>query len=364
MIAMALANEPDLLIADDDDRARRDDPGANPRPPAQAQGRVHMAMLLITHDLGIVRKMADRVCVKKGQDRRAGQDARNLRRPATPTPSTIASEPGLGNKGAIFARPSSNQGLRVWFISAVSGRRSGISRRLSMAIDPRSSPATSPPAVRARRLFVLAPLEARVVVASIVYLGDRIDGFDSKRMRPLTPHADRVQDPYGSLAAPPPVGDHRGGPLDPASRVTSAERDQRVTRALKEVGLDRVRRDRYPHEFSGGQRQRIAIARARCSSRNSHPRRADLGARRFGAGADCRSFARVAAAPQACLSFHQSRFEGRARACKFHHRASSRQGGGARPGADCVFQAENRLHQGLACRGFELEATRGGAVAT
>jgi microcin C transport system ATP-binding protein len=98
----------------------------------------------------------------------------------------------------------------------------------------------------------------------IVYLGDRIDGFDSKRMRPLRRHMQIVfQDPYGSLSPRLSVGQiiEEGLSIQNPG-LTSAERVERVTRALKEVGLDPSCRDRYPHEFSGGQRQRIAIARA------------------------------------------------------------------------------------------------------
>jgi microcin C transport system ATP-binding protein len=98
----------------------------------------------------------------------------------------------------------------------------------------------------------------------IIYLGDRIDGYDSKRMRPLRRHMQIVfQDPYGSLSPRFSVGQIiEEGLAIQSPGLSHAERDARVTRALKEVGLDPATRDRYPHEFSGGQRQRIAIARA------------------------------------------------------------------------------------------------------
>jgi microcin C transport system ATP-binding protein len=98
----------------------------------------------------------------------------------------------------------------------------------------------------------------------IVYLGDRIDGYDSKKMRPLRKDLQIVfQDPYGSLSPRMSIGQIIEEGLDIQSPGLSRdERDARVSRALKEVGLDSALRDRYPHEFSGGQRQRIAIARA------------------------------------------------------------------------------------------------------
>ena len=98
----------------------------------------------------------------------------------------------------------------------------------------------------------------------IVYLGNRIDGFDSKQMRPLRRHMQIVfQDPYGSLSPRLSVGQIiEEGLAIQTPGLSRTERDARVARALKEVGLDPGCRDRYPHEFSGGQRQRIAIARA------------------------------------------------------------------------------------------------------
>jgi len=98
----------------------------------------------------------------------------------------------------------------------------------------------------------------------IVYLGKRIDGLDSKRMRPLRRDMQIVfQDPYGSLSPRLSIGQIiEEGLLTQQPRPGPEERQKRVARALREVGLDPTMQDRYPHEFSGGQRQRIAIARA------------------------------------------------------------------------------------------------------
>jgi microcin C transport system ATP-binding protein len=98
----------------------------------------------------------------------------------------------------------------------------------------------------------------------ILYLGDRIDGFDSKRMRPYRRDLQIVfQDPYGSLSPRMSIGQiiEEGLAIQDPS-LSRAERDEHVANALKEVGLDPIFAHRYPHEFSGGQRQRIAIARA------------------------------------------------------------------------------------------------------
>ncbi len=98
----------------------------------------------------------------------------------------------------------------------------------------------------------------------IVYLGSRIDGLDSKRMRPLRRDMQIVfQDPYGSLSPRLSIGQIiEEGLLTQTPTPSAEERRNRVARALREVGLDPAMLDRYPHEFSGGQRQRIAIARA------------------------------------------------------------------------------------------------------
>jgi microcin C transport system ATP-binding protein len=98
----------------------------------------------------------------------------------------------------------------------------------------------------------------------IAYLGNRIDGLDSKRMRPLRRDMQIVfQDPYGSLSPRLSIGQIiEEGLLTQEPRPGLEERQKRVARALREVGLDPAMQDRYPHEFSGGQRQRIAIARA------------------------------------------------------------------------------------------------------
>jgi microcin C transport system ATP-binding protein len=274
MIAMALANEPDLLIADE--------PTTALDVTIQAQildlllklkDEFNMAMLLITHDLGIVRKMADRVCVmNNGEIVERGATADIFARPQHPyTKHLIASEP-KGSPPPANAKAKTileTKDLRVWFpirrgflrhtvghIKAVDGIDLAVKEGQTLGVVGESG--------SGKTTLGLALLRLVSSEGPIVYLGNRIDGFDSKRMRPLRRHMQIVfQDPYGSLSPRLSVGQIiEEGLAIQSPGLSRAERDARVARALKEVGLDPGCRDRYPHEFSGGQRQRIAIARA------------------------------------------------------------------------------------------------------
>jgi microcin C transport system ATP-binding protein len=274
MIAMALANEPDLLIADE--------PTTALDVTIQAQilelllklkAEFNMAMLLITHDLGIVRKMADRVCVMtNGEIVERGATADIFAAPKHPyTKHLIASEP-KGQPPA--ANPDAKtileaKDLRVWFpikrgflrqtvghIKAVDGIDLAVKEGQTLGVVGESG--------SGKTTLGLALLRLISSDGPIIYLGNRIDDYDSKRMRPLRRHMQIVfQDPYGSLSPRLSVGQIiEEGLLIQNPSLTNTERAERVSRALKEVGLKPEWRDRYPHEFSGGQRQRIAIARA------------------------------------------------------------------------------------------------------
>jgi microcin C transport system ATP-binding protein len=274
MIAMALANEPDLLIADE--------PTTALDVTIQAQildlllklkQEFNMAMLLITHDLGIVRKMADRVCVMHdGEIVERGVTREIFEAPQHPyTKHLLASEP-RGNPPAANAKAPvilQTKDLRVWFpikrgffrkvvghIKAVDGIDLEVKEGQTLGVVGESG--------SGKTTLGLALLRLISSNGPIVYLGNRIDGLDSKRMRPLRHHMQIVfQDPYGSLSPRLSVGQIiEEGLLVQNSGLSRDEREARVARALKEVGLDPALRDRYPHEFSGGQRQRIAIARA------------------------------------------------------------------------------------------------------
>jgi microcin C transport system ATP-binding protein len=274
MIAMALANEPDLLIADE--------PTTALDVTIQAQilelllklkSEFNMAMLLITHDLGIVRKMADRVCVmNNGEIVERGATHDIFAKPQHAyTKHLIASEPkgspppeDAGAKTILETKD-----LRVWFpirrgflrrtvghIKAVDGIDLAVKEGQTLGVVGESG--------SGKTTLGLAVLRLVSSDGPIVYLGNRIDAYDSKRMRPLRRDMQIVfQDPYGSLSPRLSIGQIIEEGLTIQNHgLTRDERDARVARALKEVGLDPAMRDRYPHEFSGGQRQRIAIARA------------------------------------------------------------------------------------------------------
>ena len=274
MIAMALANEPDLLIADEPTTALDVTIQAQILELlAKLKAEFNMAMLLITHDLGIVRKMADRVCVmNNGEIVERGATADIFAAPKHPyTKHLIASEP-RGSPPA--ANPKAKtileaKDLRVWFpikrgflrhvighIKAVDGIDLAVKEGQTLGVVGESG--------SGKTTLGLALLRLISSEGPIVYLGNRIDGYDFKRMRPLRRHMQIVfQDPYGSLSPRLSVGQiiEEGLSIQNPT-LTREERVARVDQALREVGLDPEWRDRYPHEFSGGQRQRIAIARA------------------------------------------------------------------------------------------------------
>jgi len=274
MIAMALANEPDLLIADEPTTALDVTIQAQILDLLlQLKDEFHMAMLLITHDLGIVRKMADRVCVMhNGEIVERGETADIFAAPQHPyTKHLLASEPKGSPPAANAKAPVilAAKDLRVWFpirrgflrsvvghIKAVDGIDLEVKEGQTLGVVGESG--------SGKTTLGLALLRLISSEGPIVYLGNRIDDYDSKRMRPLRRDMQIVfQDPYGSLSPRLSVGQIiEEGLLIQKPDMDRAERRERVSRALKEVGLEPSFSDRYPHEFSGGQRQRIAIARA------------------------------------------------------------------------------------------------------
>ena len=274
MIAMALANEPDLLIADE--------PTTALDVTIQAQildlllalkDEFNMAMLLITHDLGIVRKMADRVCVMhNGEIVEHGETGAIFDHPKHPyTKHLIASEPKGSPPPADASAPVilETKGLKVWFpirrgflrqivgyIKAVDGVDLAVQQGQTLGVVGESG--------SGKTTLGLALLRLISSEGPIVYLGDHIDGLDSKAMRPYRRDMQIVfQDPYGSLSPRLSISQIiEEGLLIQQPGLSRNERRERVSQVLREVGLDPALQDRYPHEFSGGQRQRIAIARA------------------------------------------------------------------------------------------------------
>ncbi|MEN5083190.1 ABC transporter ATP-binding protein [Bosea sp. TWI1241] len=274
MIAMALANEPDLLIADEPTTAL--DVTVQAQILAllkELQARLGMAILFITHDLGIVRRIADRVCVMlKGRIVEQGPVGEIFAAPQHDyTRRLLAAEPkGRPEPVRADATQLLEAGpIKVWFPI-----KSGLLRRVSShvkAVDGISVSVREGETLgvvgesgSGKTTLGLAILRLISSEGPIVFLGDRIDGLKSAEIRPRRKDLQVVfQDPYGSLSPRMSVADIVAEGLLVQQPGLSYERQRAiVAQALSDVGLDPVAMDRYPHEFSGGQRQRIAIARA------------------------------------------------------------------------------------------------------
>ena len=274
MIAMALANKPDLLIADEPTTALDVTIQAQILELLKSlQRESGMAMLLITHDLAVVRKMADRVYVMNaGAIVEHGKTAAVFDRPRHAyTRHLISAEPKGPpprlEPGAPVVLETEN--LKVWFPI-----RKGLLRRtvdhvkavdgLSLRLRAGETLGVVGESGSGKTTLGLALLRLVASQGPIAYVGKRIDNLGSRAMRPLRKEMQVVfQDPYGSLSPRLSVGQIiEEGLLIQSPAMRFEERRARVAAALREVGLDPDGQDRYPHEFSGGQRQRIAIARA------------------------------------------------------------------------------------------------------
>jgi len=274
MIAMALANEPQLLIADE--------PTTALDVTVQAQilelldglkKKNGMSMLFITHDLGIVRKVADRVCVMtKGKIVETGPTKDIFANPQHEyTRHLLAAEPkGKPPLADDTAKTvMSGRDIKVWFpikegffrktvdhVKAVDGIDVTVRAGQTLGVVGESGSGKT----------TLGLALARMISSSgkINFNGRDINQLSFNDMRPLRRELQIVfQDPFGSLSPRMSVSDIiEEGLKIHEPKLSDAERDKRVVDVLNEVGLDPETRFRYPHEFSGGQRQRIAIARA------------------------------------------------------------------------------------------------------
>jgi microcin C transport system ATP-binding protein len=274
MIAMALANEPDLLIADEPTTALDVTVQAQILALLKSlQQELGMAILFITHDLNIVRKLAHRVVVMQhGEVREQGSVREVFARPQHPyTQALLAAEPKGSPAPSDLARPVVVQtdSLKIWFPI-----RKGLLRRvvghvkavdeISLAIREGETLGVVGESGSGKTTLGQAILRLIRSDGPILYLGQRIDQHKFKQMRPLRKDMQVVfQDPFGSLSPRMSVAEIVAeGLLVQTPGMSLDQQRSVVAKALVDVGLDPQTMDRYPHEFSGGQRQRIAIARA------------------------------------------------------------------------------------------------------
>ncbi|MDN2578879.1 ABC transporter ATP-binding protein [Aquibium sp. ELW1220] len=274
MIAMALANEPKLLIADE--------PTTALDVTVQAQilelldtlkARNGMSMLFITHDLGIVRRIADRVCVmNRGRIVESGPTERIFADPQHEyTRHLLAAEPkGRPPVSDPTAREvMTGRDMKVWFpikkgflrrtvdhVKAVDGIDVTVRAGQTVGVVGESG--------SGKTTLGLALCRMISSQGAIRFAGRGIDSLSFNEMRPLRSEVQIVfQDPFGSLSPRMSVSEIiEEGLRIHQPKLSADERDDLVVAVLNEVGLDPETRFRYPHEFSGGQRQRIAIARA------------------------------------------------------------------------------------------------------
>jgi microcin C transport system ATP-binding protein len=271
---MALANEPYLLIADEPTTALDVTVQAQIlKLLRDTQRRLGMSMLFITHDLGIVRKLADRVCVMQhGKIVEQGDVEHVFTAPEHPyTRELLAAEPKPDPAPPRPGAPVvvSTKDLKVWFpikrgvlrkivghIKAVDGISVEVRKGETLGVVGESG--------SGKTTLGLAILRLISSDGPVVFMGHTIQGLKFKQMRPYRRDMQIVfQDPYGSLSPRMSVSDIvEEGLWVHHPHLKADERERRVIAALTDVGLDPATRHRYPHEFSGGQRQRIALGRA------------------------------------------------------------------------------------------------------
>ena len=274
MIAMALANEPQLLIADEPTTALDVTIQAQIlKLLKELQQKRGLAMLFITHDLGIVRKIADRTFVMKGgKIVEHGPTEKLFKNPQHEyTKHLINSEPSGEPPEADDSAPLILQAedVKVWFpvkrgfmrrtvdhVKAVDGIDVTLREGQTLGVVGESGSGKTTLGLALTRLISSK--------GKIAFVGRNISEYSFKQMKPLREEMQVVfQDPYGSLSPRMSIGEIVGEGLQiHQPELSTFERDKKVAEALFETGLDPDTRHRYPHEFSGGQRQRVAIARA------------------------------------------------------------------------------------------------------
>jgi microcin C transport system ATP-binding protein len=273
MIAMALANGPDLLVADEPTTALDVTIQAQILDLlADLKAREGLSLLFITHDLGIVRRIADRVCVMQGGEIvEQGRAADIFASPQHPyTQKLLAAEP-KGAPGPVAADAEEilrTDALRIWFPI-----QTGLLRKTTGFVKAVNSASLS---IRAgetlgvvgesgsgKTTLALAILRLIPSTGPIVFQGRDVQDWRSARMRAVRRDMQVVfQDPFGSLSPRLTVGEIIAEGLSVHGLEPGRDRTEMVAGIMNEVGLDPTAMTRYPHEFSGGQRQRVAIARA------------------------------------------------------------------------------------------------------
>ena len=273
MIAMALANQPDLLVADEPTTALDVTIQAQILELlAELQKSEGMSLLFITHDLGIVRRFADKVCVMKdGEIVEAGRTGEIFADPRHPyTRMLLAAEPG-GAPDPVPERAEKiieTENLKVWFpiqagllrrtvghVKAVNDATISVREGETLGVVGESGSGKTTLALAIMRLL---SSEGR-----ISFVGNDIQDWQARQIRPLRKDMQVVfQDPYGSLSPRMTIEQIVAEGLGVHDVAGGHDRGRMVADILSEVGLDPAMMHRYPHEFSGGQRQRIAIARA------------------------------------------------------------------------------------------------------
>ncbi|NNL77778.1 MAG: ABC transporter ATP-binding protein, partial [Desulfobacterales bacterium] len=273
MIAMALANNPDLLIADEPITALDVTVQAQVIDLLKSlQRQFNMAVLLITHDFSVVKKFSDRIAVMyQGEIVETGNSADIFADPQHAyTDLLMKSDPGgepspIDNKADTIIK---TENLKVWFpikkgilrrtvdhVKAVDGITIRVQQGHSLGIVGESG--------SGKTTLGLAILRLIDSDGAIVFQESAIDGYNQKQMRSLRKEMQVVfQDPFGSLSPRMSIAKIIEEGLNIHKQEDKAGFEEEIIKVLEEVDLDPDVRHRYPHEFSGGQRQRIAIARA------------------------------------------------------------------------------------------------------
>jgi microcin C transport system ATP-binding protein len=273
MIAMALANEPDLLIADEPTTALDVTIQAQILKLLKTlQAKYGMALLFITHDLGIVRKMADRVCVMtQGRIVEQGPVAEVFDNPRHSYTQHLLSAEPKGRPAA--ADPTAPEILTLDDVKVHFPIKRGVLRRtvghvkavdgVSLTLREGHTIGLVGESGSGKTTLGLALLRLETSKGGIVFDKRDLQALSQRELRPLRRQMQIVfQDPFSSLSPRMSVGEIVGEGLEVHRIGSEAERSRMIDQALAEVGLDPAVRERYPHEFSGGQRQRISIARA------------------------------------------------------------------------------------------------------